>query len=93
MPDDRPITVHLAKSGRTIVVPANSSILDALLFEGIDVPHSCTQGVCGSCETRVLAGRPEHRDQLLSEGERAEGKVMYVCCSRAQGDDALTLDW
>ena len=83
--------VHLAKSGRSIEVTAQDSILDTLLLEGIDVPSSCQQGICGTCETRVLTGTPEHRDHLLSESERAANKTMMICCSRALTDE-LTLD-
>jgi ferredoxin len=88
---DRPIVVTLAKSGRQVSVDANASILDTLLMEGVDVPSSCQQGICGTCETRVLAGAPDHRDQVLTDSERAANQTMMICCSRALGD-ALTLD-
>lgn len=78
--------VELARSGASYAVPAERSILDVLLDQGIDVPHSCRSGVCGSCETRVIAGRPEHRDAVLSPQERASGKTLMVCCSRAAGE-------
>lgn len=91
MPMNRPILVHLARRGISIDIAAEDSILDTLLFEGIDVPSSCQQGICGTCETRVLSGTPEHRDMLLSADERASNKSMMICCSRAIGDE-LTLD-
>lgn len=90
-PIDRPILVHLAKRGISIDIAAEDSILDTLLFEGIDVPSSCQQGICGTCETRVLAGTPEHRDSLLSPQERESNQTMMICCSRAITDE-LTLD-
>ncbi len=91
MTTDRAITVHCARSARTIEVDADASILDCLLLEGIEAPNSCQQGICGTCETRVLAGVPDHRDQLLSEEERAANNTMMICCSRALTDE-LTLD-
>jgi vanillate O-demethylase ferredoxin subunit len=89
--NDKPITVHLARTGRTVIVDPGVSILDALLMEGIDVPSSCLQGVCGTCETAVIAGVPEHRDEILTSAERAANKTMMICCSRAS-TETLTLD-
>jgi ferredoxin-NADP reductase len=83
--------VELARSGRTVAVPAGISILNALLTEGVDVPHSCTEGVCGTCETKVLEGTPEHLDMVLTEQERAANKSMMICCSGCKGGK-LVLD-
>lgn len=53
---------------------------------------SCRDGICGSCETRVLDGTPDHRDFLLSDAERAAGASMMICVSRcASGRLALDL--
>lgn len=67
------------------------SILDALAEAGVEVPSSCTEGVCATCETVVLEGEPDHRDDVLSEQERAQGEVMMVCVSRAKSG-RLVLD-
>jgi len=85
------ITVKLARDGRVFQVPASQSILDCLRAGGVELPFSCRQGVCGACETRVVAGIPEHRDMVLSEGERKANKTMMICCSRSQGGE-LVLD-
>lgn len=84
-------TVELRHSGRFIQVTPEKSLLDTLLAAGIDVDHSCCEGVCGSCETRVLEGEPDHRDSVLSPKERAGNKVMMVCVSGCKSD-TLTLD-
>ena len=76
--------VHLARSGRSFLVPAQQSILDVLRQEGIPVNCACEEGVCGTCETVVLEGHPQHRDALLSAQERVEGRTMMICVSRAQ---------
>ena len=68
------------------MVPASQSVLEALAQSDVIVPSVCLEGVCGSCECRVLEGEVEHRDQLLSEAERQAGKSMMVCVSRAKGD-------
>jgi ferredoxin-NADP reductase len=89
--ENRPFTVVLARSGLTLEVGAGESIADVLDARGVFVPTSCREGVCGSCETRVCAGRIDHRDSLLSDAEKERGDTMMVCVSRAC-DDRLTLD-
>lgn len=84
-------TVVLAKSGREFTVAPGRSILDTLLDAGLDIPHSCIEGVCGTCETKVLQGVPDHRDAVLTEVERTEGKVMMICCSGSK-TERLVLD-
>jgi len=84
-------TVVLAKSGRQFTVPAGKTILETLLDAGMEVPYSCMEGVCGTCETRVIEGVPDHRDLVLSDAEHAEGKTMMICCSGCAGD-RLVLD-
>lgn len=88
---DGEFKVVLAKSQQTIVVEPQTSILDALLNAGIDVPYSCAAGVCRACETRVLSGTPDHRDLSLSPQEQASGATMLICCSRAKSAE-LVLD-
>ena len=73
--------VVLAKSGREFEVAPGSTILETLRKAGLNVPASCEQGVCGTCETRVLEGTPDHRDLLLTPAEKASGKTMMICCS------------
>jgi vanillate O-demethylase ferredoxin subunit len=74
-------TVELAKSKRTITVQAGQTLLQALQAAGLTVKISCEQGICGTCETRVLAGTPDHRDMILSDEEKASNETMMVCCS------------
>ena len=88
--DNRPFTVTL-RSGRSINVGPDKSILEALRREGLRALSSCQEGVCGTCETAVLAGRVDHRDQILDEEERESNETMMICVSRALGD-SLTLD-
>jgi ferredoxin-NADP reductase len=83
--------VELARSGRSVEVPPGVSVLEAVTGAGVEVLSSCRQGTCGTCETTVLAGRPDHRDSLLDDDERAAGDCMYVCVSRSL-DDRLVLD-
>lgn len=78
------LTVVLARSGLEIAVAPDCSIMNALRANGVDVPSSCEQGVCGMCETRVLEGDVDHRDMLLTAAEQACNNVMMVCVSRAK---------
>jgi tetrachlorobenzoquinone reductase len=84
-------SVVLSRSGRTIQVVAGQTILDAVLKHGIEAPHACKEGVCGSCETRVLDGKPEHRDTVLGLSERASNRTMMICCSGCKSG-TLVLD-
>lgn len=74
--------VELRRSGRTIAIAPGRSILDTLLDAGIDADHSCKEGVCGACETKVISGEVEHHDSILTKAERAAGKSMMICVSR-----------
>jgi ferredoxin-NADP reductase len=84
-------TVVLARSGREIVVPSGKTILGALNDAGVIIPYSCTEGICGTCETVVLEGTPDHRDRILTEAERVSNKKMMICCSGSKSD-RLVLD-
>ncbi len=83
--------VVLAKSGRRLRVNKGTTILETLRDAGLPLTFSGEQGVCGACETRVLSGVPEHRDQILSDEERASGAVMMICCSGSRSPE-LVLD-
>ena len=84
-------TVELARSKRTITVDAGQSLIEALKAAGLKIKTSCEQGICGTCETRVLAGLPDHRDMILSDDEKAANDTMMVCCSGSLGP-TLVLD-
>jgi ferredoxin len=71
----------LQLSGQTLTVEPNQRLLDAIRLAGVEVITSCEEGICGSCETRVLSGEPDHRDSVLTAAERAANQVMMVCVS------------
>ncbi|MCC5475852.1 PDR/VanB family oxidoreductase [Streptomyces barringtoniae] len=81
--------VELRRSGRTLTVPADSTVLAAVRRELPDTAYSCEQGFCGTCQQRVLEGEIDHRDELLTDEERADS--MLICVSRARSD-RLVLD-
>jgi ferredoxin-NADP reductase len=75
--------VELAQSGTTLTVPADRSILDVVEESGVQVLSSCQEGTCGTCETTVLSGVPDHRDSVLTADEQAACDTMMICVSRA----------
>ncbi|QYX81785.1 PDR/VanB family oxidoreductase [Streptomyces akebiae] len=88
---DEPFEVELRSSGVTLTVRPGQSVLGAVAAAGAPVMSSCEEGICGSCETAVLAGEIDHRDSLLTDDERAAGDTMLICVSRARGG-RLVLD-
>ncbi|MEV6738222.1 PDR/VanB family oxidoreductase [Streptomyces sp. NPDC051104] len=89
--DDGEFEVVLAQSGRTLTVPPHVSVLDTVRDAGVEVLFSCTEGTCGTCETDVLEGTPDHRDSVLTEEERESGETMMICVSRCRSG-RLVLD-
>jgi ferredoxin-NADP reductase len=83
--------VELRRSGLSVTVRPDQSVLQAAQAAGVAVLSSCRQGVCGTCETTVLAGEPDHRDSILDDAERAAGDCMFPCVSRSR-TDRLVLD-
>jgi vanillate O-demethylase ferredoxin subunit len=83
--------VKLNRSGQLLHVPEGKSILQVLEENGYDLPCSCREGMCGTCETTVIEGVPDHRDYVLSAAERAAGRTMMICVSRTKGA-TLVLD-
>jgi ferredoxin-NADP reductase len=83
--------VALARSGKEFLIPHGKSILETLRAAGLDLSASCERGVCGTCETRVISGEPEHRDAILTAAERAANETMMICCSGSRGP-RLVLD-
>src|SRR5690606_8452956 len=77
--------VELKDSGITVTVPADQTLLAALRGANIDVQSDCEEGLCGSCEVRVLAGEVDHRDVVLTRSEKEANSKMMSCCSRARG--------
>jgi vanillate O-demethylase ferredoxin subunit len=81
---DGSYTVTLARSQRTLQIQPGQTLLDGLIAIGAEPTFSCQQGICGTCEVRVLEGTPDHRDMVLTESEQAANDRMMVCCSGAK---------
>ncbi|MFE7597990.1 PDR/VanB family oxidoreductase [Streptomyces sp. NPDC057494] len=83
--------VELRRTGRTLRVEPGRTLLDTVREVVPGVAYSCEEGWCGTCETKVIAGTPEHHDTVLGEDEKASGTTMMICVGRSRGD-RLVLD-
>lgn len=83
--------LQLLRDGRTLQVPEGQSILDVLLDADVNVQYACTQGVCGTCRLDVKGGIPDHRDDCLSDAEKAANNCIIACCSGSRSA-TLVLD-
>ena len=83
--------VHLAKRNLTLTVQPDQSILKVLQDAGVDVPFSCSEGICGTCLTKVKEGEPDHWDMYLTPEEQEKGDCIMVCISRSKSP-RLVLD-
>jgi ferredoxin len=91
MSDHNTFEVHLAQRNLTLTVPPEKSILQVLQDAGVEVPFSCSEGVCGTCLTQVKEGEPEHWDMYLTPEEQEKNDCMMVCISRSKSS-RLILD-
>ncbi|MBI1350329.1 MAG: 2Fe-2S iron-sulfur cluster binding domain-containing protein [Actinomycetales bacterium] len=90
-PGDHEFTVVVNSTGEEFTVPRDKSIVEVLLASGVRIMTSCAEGVCGTCETKVIEGEIVHRDSLLTDEDKEEGIYMMPCVSRCRGD-RLVLD-
>ncbi|MEM8948855.1 MAG: reductive dehalogenase [Pseudomonadota bacterium] len=79
--ENHDFTLRLTKSGRDILIPADQNAADVLLANGVPVDIKCSDGLCGVCKCRLVAGEVEHRDFVLSKAERRT--AIITCQSRA----------
>jgi ferredoxin len=77
--------VELKDSGIVLEIPRDRTVLQVLRAANIDIQSNCEEGLCGSCEVRVLAGKVDHRDVVLTRNERDAHARMMTCCSRVCG--------
>jgi len=89
--DPEAFEIVLQKSGKTIKVEKDETIVDALLFNNVEVDYTCLQGTCGTCITNVIAGEVDHRDAILTEEEKLANSKMCLCVSRVK-EGVLILD-
>lgn len=84
--------VSLSRQKKILTVPSDKSILDVVQGAGIPVDSSCEDGICGTCEVRLLNGEAEHRDSVLTKNEKEDNSKIMICISRAKKGERLVLD-
>jgi ferredoxin len=89
--DNGTFEVHLAQRNLTLKVAPDQTILKVLQDAGVDIPFSCSEGICGTCLTKVKEGEPDHWDMYLTPEEQEKGDCMMVCISRSKSP-RLVLD-
>lgn len=92
-PSGKEFDVELARSGKKLRVGEHQSLLEAIEAAGVDAPYLCRGGVCGQCETDVLAheGKFLHNDHWLTDAQHASCSKIMPCVSRFEGK-SLVLD-
>ena len=83
--------VRIEPHGRTVPVAPGQALLEAALAAGLNLPHSCKSGHCGSCRARLLAGTvsyPAGRPLGITREEQESGYIL-LCQARAQEDVAV----
>lgn len=84
--------ISLSRRKMTLTVPPDKSILDVVRENGVIADSSCEQGICGTCRIRLLGGRAEHRDEVLTGEEKEKNSSIMICTSRAKAGEMLILD-
>lgn len=84
--------IFLSRQGEAFHVPADKTILEVLRAANLSHPSSCEEGLCGTCSTRLVSGKADHRDNVLSDAQKAANKTIMVCKSRAMPGETLILD-
>lgn len=84
--------VIVQPSGQRFQADPDETLLDAGLRQGLNLPHSCRDGICGACRGEVLSGRVDHGRaplQTLSSADRQKGFALF-CCAQARSDLRLS---
>jgi phenol/toluene 2-monooxygenase (NADH) P5/A5 len=87
-------TITVEPLGVEVACRGDQSILDACLRQGVNLPHACTHGTCGTCKAEVLDGQVDLGEAsafALLESERAEGRAL-ICTARPSSDVTIEAD-
>ncbi len=89
---NQPFEVFLSRSKLTLMVPPDKTILEVVRVAGINADSSCEAGICSTCETGLISGKADHRDDILTAADKAANRKIMICVSRAQLGETLVLD-
>ena len=88
----QPFEIVLSRSKLTLTVPPDKTILEVVRAAGVNAELSCEAGICSTCETGLLAGKADHRDDILTTADKAANRKIMICVSRAQPGETLVID-
>jgi vanillate O-demethylase ferredoxin subunit len=89
---NQPFEVVLSRSKLTLTVPPDKTILEVVRAAGVSAESSCEAGICSTCETRLISGKADHRDDILTAADKAANGKIMICVSRAEPGQTLVLD-
>ena len=78
------VSVMLSKTGRTLRVKRDQTLLTALIRAGVNVSYDCMRGECGMCAVNYRDGVVTHRDSCLSDASRKDH--LCLCVSQVESD-------
>jgi ferredoxin-NADP reductase len=84
--------IVLSRSNLTLTVPPDKTILEVVRAAGVNADSSCEAGICSTCETGLIAGKADHRDDILTTADKAANRKIMICVSRAQPGESLVID-
>ncbi len=86
---DREVTIRYDGAEYKVMVSAKTTILEAALDQGIDMPYSCQSGLCTACRGKALSGKVKlDEEEGLSKSERDQGYVL-TCVGHPLTDDVM----
>lgn len=84
-------TVKLSRSSKTFTISASETVLSAARKAGAAIPSSCSQGVCGTCKTKLLEGTVDMKQNGGIRDREIQKGFRLLCCSRPTSDLVLEL--
>lgn len=89
---NQPFEIVLSRSKLTLTVPPDRTILEVVRAAGINAESSCEAGICSTCETGLISGKADHRDDILTTADKTANRKIMICVSRAQPGETLVID-
>ncbi|MBD1425910.1 2Fe-2S iron-sulfur cluster-binding protein [Sphingobacterium arenae] len=91
-PENVEVTLTLNGTTQYIVWNRQIPLLDALLNAGVDAPHSCCRGTCGTCVCKLEEGEVRlKRNFILSEAQIQQGLIL--ACVSVPISDSIKINY
>jgi ring-1,2-phenylacetyl-CoA epoxidase subunit PaaE len=83
----------LDSENHTVPIAAGETLLQAALAAGIDAPHSCTEGRCGTCMSWLRNGEVTMATTRALSSRNSERGYVLACQSRPSSSAPIWLDF